>query len=194
MTYSEEKLISLILWLSFGDDCKGCWDFVSLSFGEMVKAYFYEGCWHFVRQKHKLVTVADRSLNTYRRVYSDAEKPKERKGKLCFAMLARGLCSHIVFLSSGSLLDSTRSDTRWRLQGWRRGQGSCSFLFAFYSYCCHPDLTLSLEASGDSRLQLRTSQGTPPSEVRVPDLRGPSPKPWQYWQLPFSDPSTESDF
>lgn len=165
MTYSEEKLTSLILWLSFGDDCKGCWDFVSLSFGEMVKAYFYEGCWHFVRQKHKLVTVADRSSNTYRRVCSDAEKPKERKGELCSVMLAWGFCNHIFFLSSGSLLGSTRSDTRGRL-------------FTFYSCCCHPDLTLSLEASGDSRLQLRTGQGTPSSEVTVPDLCGPSPKPW----------------
>lgn len=76
----------------------------------------------------------------------------------------RGLCNHVFFLSSGSLLGSTRSGTRGRL-------------FTFYSYCCHPDLTLSLEASGDSCLQLRTSQETPPSEVRVPDLRGLSPKP-----------------
>lgn len=44
MIYFEEKLPSWTLWLSFGDYHKGCWDFVSLLFGESVEAHFDKGC------------------------------------------------------------------------------------------------------------------------------------------------------
>lgn len=112
-------------------------------------------------------------------------------------MLALGLHNHISSLSPGSLLGSSSRDTRGRLQAWRRGQRSCSFLFAFCSYCCHPALARSLGASVDFQLIsafLELIRGHPSSEVEVPDPCGPSSRPWQYGQQALSTLSSESDF
>lgn len=156
----------------------------------------------FFRQKHKLVTVADGSSNTCRRVCTDAEKPKDAAGGPVpySALWCCGWDSATTFLPwLLALLGSTSWDTRGRLQGWRRGQGSCSFLFAFCSYCCHPALARGLTTSIDFHLQLISAsseqvRGDPSSEDGVPNLCGPSQKPQQYQLQSFNTLSSGSDF
>lgn len=134
-------------------------------------AYFFEGCWHFVRQKHEVVSTADGSSNTCRRVVLILRSQRGGRGDYGtsgFVMLVQGLCNHISSLSSGSLLGYPRSNTREWLQGWRREQGSHSFLFAFCSYCCHPPWPSAC------RHQLTSISGTEP--VREHPLRGQSPQ------------------
>lgn len=110
----------------------------------------------------------------------DAETLKRLRAGSC-ATLGSATLPRLLALC---LLGSTSRGTRGRLKGWRSGQGSYSFLFAFCSYHSGPASALSLAASVDFHLELisaflEPAKGHSSSEVRVPDRCGPSPEPLQ---------------